>query len=212
MLGYCKLIYTMIKVILEGSHQNHYVDYGYEIHPLTSSVTLIQHAGKNILVDTGSYHFRDILLEQLKKEGLKPKDIHYILNTHYHLDHTSNNTCFPDNFMFISRATLDYKTGKCMIYKDLEKIPYPKGIKMIQTPGHSEEHVSYIYKENGKTYVMAGDAIREDVLRDKNIPSSIGKDSYKESVRKIFEIADVIIPGHGRVIEGKLLKELRELI
>lgn len=122
----------MIKVLLEGSHQNHYVDHGYEIHPLTSSVTLIQHAGKNILVD--------------------------------------NNTCFPNNFMFISRATLDYKTGKCMIYKDLTKIPYPKGIKMIQTPGHSEEHVSYIYKENGKTYVMAGDAIREDILRDKNIP------------------------------------------
>lgn len=202
----------MIKVLFEGVHEEHWFTGYYEIHSLTSSVTLIQDKGINVLIDTGSAAFKDILFKKLQEHSLKPEDVYYICNTHFHLDHTSNDIFFKNAEVFVGRSKLDYKTGVATIYNDASLMKYPCEIQMIHTPGHTFDHTSYLYEENGLRYVCAGDAIREDFIRQKIIPRVHEREKYLESIRTIFDSADIIIPGHGRIIEGDLKKELYELV
>jgi glyoxylase-like metal-dependent hydrolase (beta-lactamase superfamily II) len=210
----------MIKVLIEGLHQDHKGDdaFEYVIDPLTSSVTLIRDGGKNILVDSGAFFHSGKLLEALEAEGLKADDIDHVLNTHYHLDHTTNNFLFKNAFVGVGQNLLDHKTGKAHIYhtddnnvNDPKRNPhFPKMIEDLPTPGHTVPHHSYIYKEDGVTYVLAGDAISEKRLRKGKVRGYDVK-AFLQNMIKILEIADTIIPGHGPVIEGENLRELLKL-
>lgn len=203
----------MIKVLLIGEHRNFYKDGYYTINPLTSSVTLIKIKNHNILVDTGALFYSKKIIKALGEEGLEPKDIDIIFNTHYHLDHTSNNHFFVNAKIYVGNGMLDLKTGICTIYMDLNKRKLPKGLEILQTPGHTKSHFSVVYKEDGKTYAAAGDAVREDFLTDKNLPwSSEDNKTFIQSMKKVFDIADVIIPGHGEIIEGERMEKLRKLL
>jgi len=203
----------MIKVLIKGEHTNHYHNGYYRIDPLTSSVTLIREGENNILVDTGAFVYGEKLKEELAEEELKPEDINYIFNTHYHLDHTTNNYLFPIAVVFVGNGVLDLKTGICDIFDDKSLRKLPDGVEVLETPGHTSSHFSVVYKDGGQTYVVAGDAVREDILRDPEIPSASQKNpEFWKSVKKIFEVADVIIPGHGDVIEGEKFEELRKLL
>lgn len=207
----------MIKVLLEGLHENHHFDGYYEIDPLTSSVTLIQQAGHggakiNILIDTGTPKFFPVIVEKLKEQNLTPEDIHYICNTHFHLDHCGNDAFFRNATVWVGRSNHDYNNGKATIYQNTDLVKYPAGIKMILTPGHTMDHAAYVYEENGVRYVCGGDAVREDIIRSQRVPPVHAPEKFVESMKKIFEMADVIIPGHGRVIQGDLKKELYGLV
>lgn len=205
-------IQFMISVLFEGVHDNHHGDGYYDIDPLTSSVTLIQNEGLNILVDTGTPKFFSLLKEKLAEHKLKPEDIHYIFNSHYHLDHCGNDAFFPNAEVMMGRSTLDYKTGLARIWTDLSKLKYPGGVEMILTPGHTMEHAVYLYEENGIRYICAGDALREDIIRRQKIPPVHMPQQFVLSMKMIFEKADVIIPGHGRIIEDRLKEELYQLV
>lgn len=202
----------MIKVLFEGLHQNHFYEGFYEIDPLTSSSILIRKDGVNVLVDTGLPKYKDLLIEKLAENGLNPSDIHYVCNTHFHLDHCANDVLFTNAEVFVGLAKLDYKTGKAVIYRKKELMNLPCGIVLLQTPGHTSDHVSFLYEEDGIKYVCAGDAVREDLIRRQYVPHLHAAESFVPSMRLIFESADVIIPGHGRVLEGELKKELYELV
>lgn len=203
---------SMITVLLEGLHTNHYFDGYYDIDPLTSSVTLIQNEEENILIDTGTPKYFPFIKEKLAEQILKPDDINYIFNTHFHMDHCGNDAFFPKATVWIGRSNLDYKTGRARVYTDEKLIDYPAHVKMFFTPGHTVDHVSYFYEENGVKYVWAGDALREDIIRKQAHPKVHVPEDFISSMKKIFEMADVIIPGHGRIIQGELKKELYTLV
>jgi glyoxylase-like metal-dependent hydrolase (beta-lactamase superfamily II) len=202
----------VLRVLLEGLHTNHHGEGFYDIDPLTSSATLIQKDSQNILIDTGTPKFFPIIKKKLAEHGLKPEDIHYIFNTHFHLDHCGNDAFFPNAFVWVGRSNLDYKTGRARVFTDTSKIKYPAGIKPLFTPGHTADHTAYLYEENNVKYVCSGDALREDTIRSQCIPRCHFPEKFVPSMKMIFEAADVIIPGHGRVISGELKKELYGLI
>lgn len=202
----------MINVLLEGLHENHHFKGYYDIDPLTSSVTLIQNQGLNILVDTGTPKFRPKILEKLSEHGLKPEDIHYVLNTHFHLDHCGNDPFFQNATVMIGRSILDYKTGRARIFQDLNLLKYPADIKMFFVPGHTADSAAYLYEENGVKYGCAGDAVREDIIRRQHVPHVHQPEKFVKSMKLIFETTDIIIPGHGCVIQGDLKKELYGLV
>ncbi|MFH1720633.1 MAG: MBL fold metallo-hydrolase [Patescibacteria group bacterium] len=203
----------MIKILFEGLHEDHFNGDSYVIDPLTSSSILIRTGKHNILVDTGAFYHRQKLLDGLSEEGLRPEDIHCILNTHYHLDHTTNNFLFPNAYVGVGPNMLSHKTGEGHIYSaSRKKNPYfPEEIEDLPTPGHSEPHHSYVYREDGVTYIMAGDAVSAHRFREGVLQAPDPK-AFKESALKIFEIADVIIPGHNEVIRGDEVKELHEIV
>lgn len=204
----------MIKLLLEGKHKNVYFDDYYCIEELTSSVTLIRFKEYNILVDTGTLMYRDQLIKSLSDEGLYPKDITHIFNTHFHLDHISNNTVFYNAKQVSEHAIFDLKTGKCDIYNDkqLLKNRIPEEIEFFPTPGHFRGHCSVLYNYENKNYVIAGDIVREDIIRGEGFSANGVSQELYESMKLIFEKADVIIPGHGRIIEGTLFDELHSIV
>jgi glyoxylase-like metal-dependent hydrolase (beta-lactamase superfamily II) len=202
----------MIEVLIEGIHTNHSGDGFYDVDPLTSSVSLIQNGGSNILIDTGTPKFRPMIFEKLSQHHLKPKDIHCIFNTHFHLDHCGNDAFFPNATVWVGRSNHDYKTGRARVFTNLDLIEYPAGIKPLFTPGHTHDHTAYLYEENGVRYIFGGDAVREDTIRSQRIPRVHAPEKFLASLKLVFESGDVIVPGHGRVIKGDFKKELYKLV
>jgi len=82
---------------------------------------------------------------------------------------------------------------------------------IMKTPGHSMDHASLVVPTKGKTYVVAGDvfwwAEDEEQLTDrksllnKKDPLAVDEKALRKSRENILAVADLIIPGHGRVFE-----------
>ncbi|UCD20665.1 MAG: MBL fold metallo-hydrolase [archaeon] len=175
--------------------------------------TLIK-SDKNIIVDPGSFVNKDKLIEALSKEGLKPEDINYVILTHTHIDHTANMILFnksPIVLRFIGESdypgqfqTIDQ--GKLRRF-DLIKEEIAKDVKIIETPGHAMDCVSVLVKTNDGNIVIAGDCIPIEKFMDlKNEPDpravqNVSK--FNESRKKILEIADYVILGHGGMVKVK---------
>lgn len=203
---------TMIKVLREGVHGNNYYQGYTNYEPICSSTTLIQTGGKNILVDPGHIALNKELISLLAKEGVRPNDIDYVFLTHHHLDHSSNMGSFFGAKIFIGGGYIDHAAPSYMVYDDLSLFKLPASFSIVKTPGHTAESMSYFYEEKGVRYVCAGDAVREDILREGMLRGMENLEMAQESVKKIFSLGDVIIPGHGRVIQDDVKKELQKLV
>ncbi len=190
---------TEVKILIEGYAEKR--EDGWLASP---STVLIKDSGLNILVDPGSN--KKLLSKKLAEENIKPEDIDLIFVTHYHLDHILNIRLFPD---------CDVLDGD-EINRDDEIFDYsgniPKtNIKVIPTPGHAHEHCSLLIETDKGNIIIAGDLwwwiegeeqkIDYDSLIEKDDPYVKDKDVIIESRKKILEIADYIIPGHGKMFK-----------
>jgi len=193
-----------------GEDDPHYPDACTEI---TSSVVLLKAENdkeENTIVDTGNWGYEEEILAALEKEDLKPDDIKWIVNTHYHYDHISNHYLFKKaNRVAKNGINFPDKSGYWHESPDqLKELPW---IKIIQTPGHCPDHRSIVVKSEGKTYIIAGDAIQEEYMRTGKFGVPKNQD-YIDSAKKIVDMTDVIIPGHGKAIQGKDLEEFKEIV
>lgn len=196
-------------VLKEGIHADHFdveLPLVNVVDPICSAVVLIK-GEKNILVDPGNFGFEEEILAQLSENGLKPEDIDYVLLTHSHFDHVSNMYLFK-NSKLIRKGNVWYDK-KVEVRKD-NKVDIVEGVEEIQTPGHTPAHRSIVVKAD-KTYVVAGDAVQPHML-EKGFDDDPNKDDIIASYQKILDIADVIIPGHGKVIEGEDLVQLKQRV
>ncbi len=174
----------------------------------SSMAILIQNDDLNIVVDPGMN--KKMLLDGLKKYGLKTKDINFVILTHTHLDHSLLAGIF-ENAKVLDNSDIYSFDGK--ITKHGGKVPNTD-IEIIKTPGHDQFHCSVIVKidDLGKV-VIAGDVFwwadgeeqetdRQGLLEHKD---SYVKDpkALNESREKILSLADYIIPGHGEMFKVK---------
>lgn len=72
-----------------------------------SSVLLTGESGP-VLVDTGMPHDAPRLLAALAERSLTPADIRCLVNTHFHLDHVSNNFLFPNSVIYATQQSHDW--------------------------------------------------------------------------------------------------------
>lgn len=173
------------------------------IDPICSSVTLLK-GEQNILVDTGYRGYEEEIVSRLEEQGLTPEDILVVFNTHSHFDHCANNHLFTNAKVIYGRGILSPKKW------DVASAVEIPGVTIMKTPGHYQDHQSILVKTD-RNYVIAGDALREDIIRDEERWKSMNEE-YVLSVKRILDVADVVIPGHGRVIQGQLLEELKSVI
>ena len=169
------------------------------VYPICSAVVLIK-GERNVIVDPGNFGYEDEILGQLDRNRLQPQDIGYVINTHEHYDHISNNYLFR-HAQIIAFGCI-WHGQRVDEYANLDRIQIP-GIRLIDAPGHTPSHIAVVV-EGKPTYVIAGDAIRHDMLEKGCVNSR-----ERESARKILGIADVVIPGHGPLIQGERLEEFR---
>lgn len=188
-----------VKILIEG-----YVREKDDALFASPTTTLIKDSGLNILVDPGAN--KKLLLESLEKEGLKPEDIDVVFVTHYHLDHILNIRLFPEK---------DIYDGS-VIYSDDKEAEYSgnipnTNIEIIETPGHADEHCSLLVETEKGKIVIGADVFwwmddeeqktdRESLMNHEDAYAN-NKEKLIESRKKLLEIADYIIPGHGKMFK-----------
>lgn len=146
------------------------------------------------------------VLEEIKKSKAKLK---FIINTHYHLDHTFSNKILKKE----TRAEvliheeernyikfLGFKPDRFL--KDGEEIKIGnESLKVIHTPGHSKGSICLL----GKNFIFTGDTIFKDALPATHFAGGSEKDlknSYQK-LKKILKTGMKVYPGHDEIFEWK---------
>lgn len=175
----------------------------------SSSTVLIEAGGKRIIVDPGVN--RQLLLKKLKEKNLGPANIDFVFMTHYHPDHNLLAGIFPNAKVLDDSMIYDHDKQW-----DHDGIIPGTNIEIIKTPGHEDFHGSLVVLTEEGTVVVAGDVFwwsdeEEQKIDTESLlthPDPFVKDKMAllKSRKKLLEIADWIIPGHGekfKVQEGK---------
>ncbi len=201
-----------------------YGKYQGQIYEAALKPLLVITEREKILVDTGIgelpeshrkfYTVRrksDQTLEaQLKKHGLRPKDIGVVINTHLHFDHCGNNASFQNVKFYVQAKELRYAYSPDRFQKaayireffdvNVKYVPIQgrfrvaDGVTIIPTPGHSIGHQSVIIRSKGRRYVYCGDAapILEN-LEQRNIPGVLYRaDQALMSIDKLRSIKNAV--------------------
>ena len=160
-----------------------------------STIVLIQEKGKNILVDTGNPCDEKKIVNSLAKRKLKPKDIDFVILTHFHPDHTGCNYLFKKaRFIIPGVSFWDDIFDRAPKNQKLSE-----NMKLIPTPGHTEDSATLLVKTSIGIVACVGDLFwfkgdRKTKLLEEDCFS---KKLFYKNRQKILKLADYIIPGHG---------------
>lgn len=181
---------SQVKILIEGYLS---ADSGGKTCP---TITLVRDNHLNIIVDPGTTPTADTIIEALAKEGLTPDDINIVFLTHSHYDH------FKNISIFSKAKLLDY--WGLWDNDKLESAPedLTSDIKIIKTPGHSEDNVTMLVKTEQGTVAICGDVYFKENLPEVDPYASDGA-ALARSRELIKSSADFIIPGHGQMFAVK---------
>jgi glyoxylase-like metal-dependent hydrolase (beta-lactamase superfamily II) len=186
---------------------------------------LLEHPGVGpILVDTGLHPsvavnprqnlgrlagvvFKNLRMEpeqaasaQLREKGIQPAEVKVVVMTHFHLDHASAISEFPEASFIVSRAEWDAATGDgrrhgyvkrqfdhAFDYRLLDfdgpnaesfsgfgrsfDLFGDGSVRCVYTPGHTLGHLSVVVRLSGREVLIAADAVYlRDSLDDMRLP------------------------------------------
>ena len=157
-----------------------------------STVTLIAEGDVAVIVDPGLVSSRDALLAALAERGVAPGDVTDVVFSHHHPDHTVNAALFPAARIHDFWAVYD---GDLWISRDAEGTELSPSIRLIATPGHTDQDISTVASTPDGVYACthawwAADGPADD-------PFSPDPSALARSRQRLLDIATVIIPGHG---------------
>lgn len=161
-----------------------------------STSVLIRVPGHNIVVDPSTEYMLPGIRDSFRHIGIFPKDVDIVVLTHTHGDHMQNIQFYPNARVFVhSGSDADMPNARVVESPDFKLC---EGVRLVHTPGHSPESMS-VFVDADRHYVVAGDAVPlEDNFR-RNVPPALNtdRDLALESIKRIRDYADVVIPGHG---------------
>lgn len=190
-----------------------------------ASCHLIDTGDGLILIDPGYENTLYLVIDSIYKLGFRPEQIKYIINTHWHWDHTEATAALAE--LSGAKTLLGRRDeGNAKRYftpdillKDGDTLTLGNTtITFMETPGHTEGTVSLFFQteEEGKTYRvgMFGGA-GANTLAKGAFDFSGCREAYRESVHRLKkEQVDVFIGNHvwnnDTFEKGKLLLETGE--
>ena len=157
-----------------------------------STVTLIQDAGRVIVVDPGMVGDRGGLLASLAGHGTAPGEVTDIVFSHHHPDHTVNAALFPAARIHDYWATY---AGDLWIGREPGEFDLTASVRLVPSPGHTAEDISTLAATAEGVYACTHawwgpDGPAED-------PLATAATELAASRERILAAATVIIPGHG---------------
>lgn len=159
------------------------------------TMSLVQDKNINMVVDPGVVKNQKIIIDALKKEGLKIADINYVFITHSHLDHYRNIGMFPKAKIVEYFGIWD---------KDIDATNWKKNftndIKIIKTPGHNYDNLTLLVKTTKGIIAICGDVFWKENYPKKD-PYATDLASLQKSRGKVLKLANYIIPGHGKMFK-----------
>lgn len=192
-----------VKVLIEGYAK--ILGKGWKASSTTCLITTDD--GKKIIADPGCN--RTKLLDALRKEGLATSDIDYVFLSHRHPDHSLLAGIFEKAKHITFDMGLMYDNDLILPF---EKHVLGKEIEVINTPGHVNEHIALLAETLEGKVAIAGDAIwwldeEEQVFdihqKDHSQAIDLNIEDLIKSRQKLLELADFIIPGHGKMFKVK---------
>jgi glyoxylase-like metal-dependent hydrolase (beta-lactamase superfamily II) len=185
-----------------------------------NSNTILIKSDNHLLIDPGHIFNFENLFQEIKRDGIDPKEIATILNTHCHPDHCESNEILQK----ISKGKIgmheieyDYYQNDARLLYEMFNIPFQDfkvdfflkdsiehnglNLKIIHTPGHSPGSVCFYWKK--QKVLISGDLIFENSFGRVDLPG--GDPSLLKSSIKNISNLDVksLLPGHGRMVDGK---------
>ena len=157
-----------------------------------STVTLITDGDVTVVVDPGMVWSRAALISALAEHGIAPDDVTDVVFSHHHPDHTVNAALFPAARIHDHWAIYD---GDLWISRDADNFVLSPSIRLIATPGHTEQDISTVASTAEGVIVCTHAWWGADGPRDD--PFSPDPQALARSRQRILGIASVIIPGHG---------------
>ena len=188
-----------VKVLIEG-----YALRGEE-EKATSTSVLVKTKNFNLIVDPGMD--RNLLLKSLKRENLKINNIDYIFLSHYHMDHSLLTGIFENARVLYTGDVYSFD-GQI---SERESNLLGEEIEIIKTPGHNSDCRTMLVKTKQGVIAIAEDVFwwwdDEEQKTDFNSlmkhkdQFATDNEKLKESRKKVLELADYIIPGHGKMFK-----------
>lgn len=197
----------------------------YFVGTYQASAHLIDTGDGLILIDTGYSNTLYLVVRSIYELGFNPKDIKYIVNTHWHGDHTEGTAAMAElsNAKTLIGAedaerAKDYFMPDILI-KDGDVLSLGNTtISFMETPGHTKGTISFFFdiEDGGKTYRagMFGGAGSNTLKKGATEYDSCREDYRNSLIRLRKEKVDVFLGNHvwnNNTYEfGKLLVETGE--
>ena len=188
-----------------------------------ATTTLIRAPKRNILIDPGLPG--QILAARLgERTGLKPSDIDTIFLTNLRPAHRGGISAFPSAKLFAHeieisharaqfqdfvRQTKDEDLDESVVRAEqslLEKIEpaedkLAREVDLFPLFGYTPGTCGLLVSLPTVTILIAGDAVptQDHFLAGQVLPDSADLNAAQEAMREVYEIADLIVPGHDNL-------------
>jgi len=172
----------------------------------------------NIIIDPGLTQFLPALIQDLQNDGIDPKDIDIITNTHLHGDHCWANEAFKE----ISEAKIlshplqkrfyDITVIKTSNFFGLQPVEFKEDdyldnnrlssgdmeFELIHSPGHSPDSISFYCKQ--ERVLICGDVIFAQNTGRVDLPGG-NADELKQSIEELSQLEiEYLLPGHMDIV------------
>lgn len=157
-----------------------------------------------MIVDTANAIDKVAIIRALKKEKLTPGQITHVVNTHGHGDHIGCNFLF-NRAKLISLGEIQEKDRYSLYDGDLDLTKY---IKIIDTSGHTDADCTVLVKNDSGVTAIVGDLFWQaqndnPYFFNNEITGPVSKVDLNKSRKHILQLANYIVPGHGKMFKVK---------
>jgi glyoxylase-like metal-dependent hydrolase (beta-lactamase superfamily II) len=182
--------------------------------------TYIIKGSPGIIFDPGNTQFLATKVGMMRQDGIDPKDIGIILNTHLHIDHRTANEAFKklsgakivlhpiqkkhyqlvvvDGDRQLGVQPVEFKEDYLLNDKSLKVGDIE--IEPIPAPGHSPDCVCYYLKK--EKVLICGDVLFEMNTGRVDLPGG-DADALKQSIESLSKLdVEYLLPGHMGIVTG----------
>jgi len=175
----------------------------------------------SVIIDPGLTQFLPSLFQDLHKDGIDPKEIDIIANTHLHGDHCWSNEAFKKVSgakILIHPSQKDFWDEAVVQASRFFGVPIPEftqdelfdndklntgemQFELIPSPGHSPESICfYCQKEK---ILICGDVIFNQNTGRVDLPGG-SADELKQSIERLSQLEiEYLLPGHMDIVVGR---------
>ena len=190
-----------------------------------ASTHLIDTGDGLILIDPGYQNALYLVIDSIHKLGFDPRSIKYIINTHWHGDHSEGTRALVD--LSGAKSLIGYADAEAMKKRFSADILIKDGdtltlgdttISFVETPGHTKGTISFFFdvQENDRVYrVGSFGGAGANTLAKGKLEYPEAREDYRASLKRLRkEHVDVFVGNHvwnnNSEVFGKLLLETGE--
>lgn len=159
---------------------------------VASTCTLVRDGDRTIVVDPGMAPSAGAILDPLASLGVRPEDVTDVVLSHHHPDHTLYAGLFPNAAVHDHWAI--YR-GTAWEDSDCDGRVLTPSVQLARTPGHTAQDLVLLAGTADGIAVTSHSWFHAGSAAEDEDPDDL--EQLRESRRRILEVADLIVPGHG---------------